>query len=67
MKSHATRPVMAERFRAFACQASLRLGSHWSFLLAVLVVLLWLVSGPFFHFSNSWQLVINTGTTIITS
>ena len=41
-------------------------GSSWAFALAVLVVLGWLVSGPLFHFSDTWQLVINTATTIVT-
>jgi len=41
-------------------------GSTPAFLLAVLVILIWLISGPFFHFSQTWQLIINTGTTIIT-
>jgi low affinity Fe/Cu permease len=66
MKSSTTRLVLAERFRAFACKASIRLGSHWAFLFAVVTVLVWLLTGPVFHFSNTWQLVINTGTTIVT-
>ena len=41
-------------------------GSSWAFAIAVLVVLVWLVTGPFFHYSDTWQLVINTGTTIVT-
>ena len=41
-------------------------GKPWTFMAAVLVVVLWAVTGPFFGFSNTWQLVINTGTTIIT-
>jgi low affinity Fe/Cu permease len=41
-------------------------GSSWAFALAALVIIAWLVSGPLFHFSDTWQLVINTGTTIIT-
>jgi low affinity Fe/Cu permease len=41
-------------------------GSSWAFALAVLVILAWLVSGPLFGFSDTWQLVINTGTTIVT-
>jgi low affinity Fe/Cu permease len=55
-----------DRFRSFAMRASDRLGSHWSFAIAVLVVLAWLLTGPIFHYSNAWQLVINTGTTIVT-
>jgi low affinity Fe/Cu permease len=41
-------------------------GSSWAFAVAVLVVLVWLLTGPLFHFSDTWQLVINTGTTIVT-
>ena len=41
-------------------------GSSWAFALAVLVVAAWLVTGPLFGFSDTWQLVINTGTTIVT-
>jgi low affinity Fe/Cu permease len=66
MKRSTTRPGLAERFRGFAFKASNRLGSHWAFLFAVVTVLVWLVTGPFFRFSNTWQLVINTGTTIVT-
>jgi low affinity Fe/Cu permease len=43
-----------------------QVGSSWAFSLAVLVVVVWLVTGPLFHFSDTWQLVINTGTTIVT-
>jgi len=41
-------------------------GSSWAFTLAVFVIIAWLVTGPLFNFSNTWQLVINTGTTIVT-
>jgi low affinity Fe/Cu permease len=41
-------------------------GSSWAFAIAVLVILTWIVTGPLFGFSDTWQLVINTGTTIIT-
>jgi low affinity Fe/Cu permease len=41
-------------------------GRPTAFLLAALVVLAWLLTGPIFHYSNTWQLVINTGTTIVT-
>jgi len=41
-------------------------GSSIAFTLAVATILIWLVTGPFFHFSDTWQLVINTGTTIVT-
>jgi low affinity Fe/Cu permease len=53
-------------FGHFAARASVWLGSKWAFCWAVLIVALWFITGPLFHFSNTWQLVINTGTTIVT-
>ena len=41
-------------------------GRPWAFVTAFVVVLLWALTGPFFAFSDTWQLVINTGTTIVT-
>jgi low affinity Fe/Cu permease len=41
-------------------------GSHWAFLIAALTIVVWGATGPLFHFSDTWQLVINTGTTIVT-
>ena len=41
-------------------------GSSWAFGAAASVIIIWLVTGPIFHFSDTWQLVINTGTTIVT-
>jgi low affinity Fe/Cu permease len=57
---------MREMFRKFAQKASNLVGSPAAFLLAVAVIVVWAVTGPVFHFSDTWQLVINTGTTIIT-
>ena len=59
---------MAQRnlFTRMANAASRFAGSPVSFVLALLVVLAWLASGPLFKFSDTWQLVINTGTTIVT-
>ena len=57
---------MNEIFRKFANAISQIVGTSWVFITAVLVVILWAASGPMFHFSDTWQLVINTGTTIIT-
>jgi low affinity Fe/Cu permease len=57
---------MNEFFRKFANKTSEVVGSPWSFLAAVLVIVIWAISGPLFGFSDTWQLVINTGTTIIT-
>jgi low affinity Fe/Cu permease len=53
-------------FRALSFKVSNWAGSHWAFVVAVALVLVWLLTGPLFGFSDSWQLVINTGTTIIT-
>lgn len=57
---------MKEIFRAFAHATAEKSGSVWAFVLALTVVLLWLITGPYFRYSDSWQLVINTGTTIVT-
>jgi low affinity Fe/Cu permease len=57
---------MIDGFRRFANTCSHALGTPLAFALAVLVVVAWAVTGPLFHFSDSWQLVINTGTTVVT-
>jgi low affinity Fe/Cu permease len=57
---------MGEMFRKFAQMTSAAVGSSWAFILAALIIVLWAVTGPMFHYSDTWQLVINTGTTIIT-
>ena len=57
---------MNEAFRKFANKISEAMGTPWAFIAAVFLILGWAVSGPFFGFSEVWQLVINTGTTIIT-
>ena len=61
-----TRNSMKNIFRAISNKVSGAAGSPYTFLLAFLVVVFWASSGPMFNFSNTWQLVINTGTTIIT-
>ena len=55
-----------EPFRRFATGTALRVGNPWAFVAACTIVAIWAVSGPIFHFSDTWQLVINTGTTIVT-
>jgi low affinity Fe/Cu permease len=55
-----------DAFGRFAAAASGWLGSKWAFLGAISVILTWAATGPVFHFSNTWQLIINTGTTIVT-
>ncbi len=62
-----TQPYAAnDRFGRFSSMASYWLGSKWAFTLAVGIILLWAVTGPIFRFSDTWQLIINTGTTIVT-
>jgi low affinity Fe/Cu permease len=53
-------------FSRFASRTAQLVGHPYMFMLAVAVLVLWAVSGPFFHFSDTWQLIINTGTTIVT-
>jgi low affinity Fe/Cu permease len=55
-----------DAFHVFARTSSSVLGSAWSFIVALLIILVWGVTGPMFHFSDTWQLIINTGTTIVT-
>ncbi len=61
------KPVHTASFsERFAVNVTKATGSTAAFILAFLAVLIWAVSGPFFHYSENWQLVINTGTTIVT-
>ena len=53
-------------FTRFSKMTSSAAGKPVTFMLAVLIIVVWAVTGPVFHFSDTWQLVINTGTTIIT-
>lgn len=57
---------MHNSFRALAEKASKLVGTAWAFAAALAIVITWAVLGPVFKFSDTWQLVINTGTTIIT-
>jgi low affinity Fe/Cu permease len=57
---------MNELFRKFAQKTSQIVGTSWAFILAALIIVVWGITGPMFHYSDTWQLVINTGTTIIT-
>jgi len=58
--------VMKDAFRVFARRSSAVLGSAWAFAGAILIIVVWALTGPTFHFSDTWQLIINTGTTIVT-
>jgi low affinity Fe/Cu permease len=58
--------AIQDGFARLAARASAAAGSFWAFSLALAVVVVWALTGPAFHFSETWQLVINTGTTIVT-
>ena len=58
--------VARDAFRVFARNSSRTLGSAWAFCGAILIIIVWALTGPTFHFSDTWQLIINTGTTIVT-
>ena len=57
---------MRDLFHRIAQKTSNIVGSAWAFITALIIIIVWAASGPVFHFSDTWQLVINTGTTIIT-
>ena len=57
---------MQERFRVIARKSSNVLGSAWAFAVAILIIIVWGLTGPVFGYSDTWQLIINTGTTIVT-
>jgi len=66
-KGHAHhQSTLSARFSSFAQATAIWTGHPTAFFLAVLVVLVWIVTGPLFDYSDTWQLVINTGTTIVT-
>jgi len=58
--------VVKDAFRIFARKSSMVLGTAWAFAAAVMIIIVWALTGPTFHFSDTWQLIINTGTTIVT-
>ena len=57
---------MKELFRHLAENAAHAVGSYWAFLIALLTIVVWALTGPYFNYSDTWQLFINTGTTIVT-
>jgi low affinity Fe/Cu permease len=58
--------VIQDAFRVAAHKTSAILGTAWAFAAAVAVILIWGLTGHLFHYSDTWQLIINTGTTIVT-
>ena len=57
---------MQDTFRAIAERTARAVGTYWAFLAAVTIVAVWGITGPYFAYSDTWQLFINTGTTIVT-
>ena len=57
---------MSEWFRRFAIWSADLMGSPWMFVANVILILVWFASGPLFRFSDTWQLVVNTATTVFT-
>ena len=62
----AVRSRITNGFSIFARSTSSILGSAWVFAAALLIIVIWAITGPVFYFSDTWQLIINTGTTIVT-
>jgi len=60
------RNKLSQILERFALKATKATGTSTAFLLALMVIVVWIATGPLFHFSDTWQLVINTGTTIVT-
>jgi low affinity Fe/Cu permease len=58
--------IVRDAFRIVARKSSVILGSAWAFTVAILIIVAWGLTGPAFHYSDTWQLIINTGTTIVT-
>jgi low affinity Fe/Cu permease len=57
---------ISRELERFSHQVAKRTGGSWAFVVALSVIVVWAATGPIFHFSDTWQLVINTGTTIVT-
>src|SRR6476660_3500775 len=60
------RMKLNEGFRKFSVMAASALGSSWLFVLNVFLIILWLAAGPIYHYSDTWQLLVNTATTVFT-
>jgi len=57
---------IANGFQVFAAAASRVVGTKWAFAAAIALIVGWAVAGPYFHYSDTWQLVVNTATTVVT-
>ena len=60
------RNKVSELLEKFSHQATIATGTSAAFVMAALIIVIWIITGPIFHYSDTWQLVINTGTTIVT-
>jgi low affinity Fe/Cu permease len=58
--------AMKDLFHKIAQKTSEAVGSAWAFMIAIAIITIWAVTGPIFGYSDTWQLIINTGTTIVT-
>ena len=58
--------TVGKEFQVLAAAVSAVVGSKWAFSAALLLIVGWAVTGPYFHYSDTWQLVVNTATTIVT-
>ena len=66
MKNSSSSVSFTDHFHAISHRFSYLMGTPWAFAVAFIVILVWLLSGPLFGYSDTWQLIINTGTTIVT-
>ena len=57
---------LSNGFQVFAAAASRVVGTKWAFAAAIALIVGWAISGPYFHYSDTWQLVVNTATTVVT-
>lgn len=68
VESEATQQKISRQdsFHKLSVKISNKLGNAWAFFIAIFIILLWGLTGPIFNYSDTWQLIINTGTTIVT-
>src|ERR1700761_1654909 len=66
LSTQIAKETRGDAFGKFATAASGWWGSKWAFLAAILVIVIWAATGSLFHYSDTWQVVINTGITIVT-
>jgi low affinity Fe/Cu permease len=66
MQKRRKKSAFGEKVAAFSRRVTELAGSTWAFSIALAIILVWGATGPIFHYSDTWQLVINTGTTIVT-